>query len=66
MAGESEEHASGSGSSGSSSAPTLSEKERRTCPDCAGTNFWYPQGPDKGVARCRHATLRPGAVTPEA
>jgi hypothetical protein len=36
---------------------SLTDEERRHCPDCAGTNFWYPQGPDKGVARCRHAKL---------
>jgi hypothetical protein len=35
----------------------LSEEERRKCPDCAGTNFWYPEGLDKGVAKCRHAKL---------
>jgi hypothetical protein len=35
----------------------LSDEERRTCPDCAGTNFWYPEGPDKGVAKCRHSKL---------
>jgi len=39
------------------SQPALSDAERRSCPDCAGTNFWYPQGPDKGVARCRHTKL---------
>jgi hypothetical protein len=37
--------------------PALTEEERRTCPDCAGTNFWYPEGPDKGVAKCRHSKL---------
>jgi hypothetical protein len=36
---------------------SFTDEERRHCPDCAGTNFWYPQGPDKGVARCRHAKL---------
>jgi hypothetical protein len=35
----------------------LSDVEKRSCPDCAGTNFWYPEGADKGVARCRHAKL---------
>jgi hypothetical protein len=35
----------------------LSEEEKRSCPDCAGTNFWYPDGPDKGVAKCKHAKL---------
>ena len=38
--------------------PALSDKERRKCPDCAGTGFWYPQGPDKGVAKCKHLNLR--------
>jgi hypothetical protein len=37
--------------------PTLSEEEKRRCPDCAGTNFWYPEGTDKGVAKCRHTKL---------
>lgn len=43
--------------------PALSDKERRNCPDCAGTGFWYPQGPDKGVAKCKHLKLRP--IPPE-
>jgi hypothetical protein len=24
------------------------------CPDCGGSGFWYPEGYDKGVARCDH------------
>jgi hypothetical protein len=39
------------------SHPALSDEEKRLCPDCAGTNFWYPEGPDKGVAKCRHFKL---------
>jgi hypothetical protein len=39
------------------STPRLSDEEKRTCPDCAGTNFWYPEGPDKGVAKCKHSKL---------
>jgi hypothetical protein len=39
------------------SQPALSDEEKRSCPDCAGTNFWYPEGPDKGVAKCRHMKL---------
>ena len=35
----------------------LSDEEKRSCPDCAGTNFWYPEGPDKGVAKCKHSKL---------
>ncbi|HEV2704912.1 MAG TPA: hypothetical protein VGV59_03250 [Pyrinomonadaceae bacterium] len=27
------------------------------CPDCYGTGMWYPQGYEKGVARCRHEKL---------
>ena len=27
------------------------------CPDCFGTGMWYPEGFDKGVARCEHKTL---------
>ena len=38
--------------------PAFSAEERRNCPDCAGTGFWYPQGPDKGVAKCGHLKLR--------
>jgi len=41
--------------------PSFSEEEKRSCPDCAGTNFWYPDGPDKGVAKCKHAKL----ITPQ-
>jgi hypothetical protein len=36
---------------------TLSDDQRKGCPDCGGTNFWYPEGPDKGVSRCRHTKL---------
>jgi hypothetical protein len=27
------------------------------CPDCFGTGMWYPEGFEKGVARCEHKTL---------
>ncbi|MDQ3802623.1 MAG: hypothetical protein M3416_02050 [Acidobacteriota bacterium] len=29
------------------------------CPDCFGTGMWYPEGYEKGVARCRHEKLTP-------
>jgi hypothetical protein len=29
------------------------------CPDCFGTGMYYPEGFDKGVARCRHDKLTP-------
>lgn len=28
------------------------------CPDCYGTNWWYPQGTEKGVKRCLHERVR--------
>lgn len=27
------------------------------CPDCNGTGYYYPQGKDKGVAKCKHQRL---------
>ncbi|HEX7314479.1 MAG TPA: hypothetical protein VF297_11180 [Pyrinomonadaceae bacterium] len=32
------------------------------CPDCFGTGMHYPDGFDKGVARCRHEKLTASAV----
>ena len=29
------------------------------CPDCFGTGMWYPEGFEKGVARCCHGQLTP-------
>jgi hypothetical protein len=29
------------------------------CPDCFGTGMYYPEGFEKGVARCRHDKLTP-------
>ncbi|MBA3241090.1 MAG: hypothetical protein H0T60_07660 [Acidobacteria bacterium] len=29
------------------------------CADCFGTGMWYPEGYEKGVARCRHEELPP-------
>lgn len=28
------------------------------CPDCFGTNFWYPEGKDRGVKRCKHERVK--------
>lgn len=33
--------------------------EGETCPDCNNTCWWYPNGTDKGVARCKHERLSP-------
>lgn len=29
----------------------------QNCPDCRGTGFWYPEGVEKGVAKCQHENL---------
>ncbi len=36
-------------------APTV---DVSACPDCRGTGFWYPDGQEKGVAKCKHARLK--------
>jgi predicted transcriptional regulator len=40
----------------------LKETDKRedavACPDCYGTNWWYPQGTEKGVKRCLHERVR--------
>jgi hypothetical protein len=33
------------------------EVDASKCPDCFGTGMWYPEGFEKGVARCPHAKL---------
>lgn len=32
----------------------------KDCPDCRGTGMWYPEGFEKGVAKCRHERLEKG------
>jgi hypothetical protein len=34
------------------------EKGLVDCPDCFGTGWWYPEGTDKGVQKCRHARMK--------
>lgn len=31
--------------------------DTKNCPDCHGTGFWYPEGVEKGVAKCLHEKL---------
>ena len=38
-------------------SPALTKEQIDTCPDCFGTGMWYPQGYEKGVAKCRHEKL---------
>ena len=40
-----------------SSVPPARKVDASQCPDCFGTGMWYPEGYDKGVARCRHEKL---------
>ncbi len=35
----------------------LPKLDASQCPDCFGTGMWYPEGFDKGVARCEHKSL---------
>jgi hypothetical protein len=42
---------------GSQSARVAAIPEGVTCPDCMNTGFFYPEGYDKGVARCSHRRL---------
>jgi hypothetical protein len=37
--------------------PSLAGLDASKCPDCRGTGMWYPEGYEKGVARCRHEKL---------
>jgi hypothetical protein len=39
-------------------ADTTSNLATSQCPDCNGTGFYYPQGMEGGVARCKHERLR--------
>jgi hypothetical protein len=34
--------------------------DTKNCPDCQGSGFWYPEGLEKGVAKCKHGRLTGG------
>lgn len=38
----------------SADAPKIDSSQ---CPDCFGTGMWYPEGFEKGVARCEHKSI---------
>ena len=42
------------GASGAEEGITGSGKNAQQCPDCGGTGFYYPNGYEGGVARCKH------------
>ena len=35
----------------------LAAPDYKNCPDCQGSGFWYPEGNEKGVAKCKHVRL---------
>lgn len=39
---------------------TKAKVDTSECPDCFGTGMWYPEGFDKGVARCDHVKIGEG------
>jgi len=40
-------------------------RDTSACPDCHGSGWWYPQGPAKGAARCKHLRLDAEGYGPE-
>jgi hypothetical protein len=32
-------------------------EDSKGCQDCSGSGWWYPNGPERGVAKCRHERL---------
>jgi hypothetical protein len=45
---------------------TIPREEARNCPDCWGTGMYYPDGFEKGVAKCAHQKLHTSKTTLEA
>jgi hypothetical protein len=37
---------------------TMPEEDASGCPDCRGSGWWYPQGLEHGVAKCKHEQLK--------
>lgn len=40
------------------SEPATPSVDIKACPDCAGVGWYYPEGKEKGMAKCRHEKLR--------
>jgi predicted transcriptional regulator len=38
----------------------LAPPDYKNCPDCKGSGFWYPEGTEKGVAKCKHERMSEG------
>lgn len=41
----------------STASQKLTKEQIKSCPDCGGSGFCYPNGYDGGVVRCQHAKL---------
>lgn len=52
------------GKSGAGNERPEANVDASQCPDCFGTGMWYPEGFDKGVARCRHERLTAASAEP--
>jgi hypothetical protein len=46
-------------------APSLTEEQIKSCPDCGGSTWYYPEGTEKGIKRCRHEKLQDGSQNAE-
>jgi len=53
----------GKGEAVTSTIPTdttgalFTPEQIKSCPDCAGTGWWYPEGYEAGTAKCKHDKL---------
>jgi hypothetical protein len=45
-----------------STQPSISAEQARNCPDCGGSSLYYPEGYEKGVARCKHQKLKISSI----
>jgi hypothetical protein len=39
------------------SEPVAPSVDPTACPDCSGVGWYYPEGKEKGMAKCKHTTL---------
>lgn len=44
------------------SGPVPPPIDAKACPDCAGVGWYYPEGKEKGMAKCTHPRLQPGDI----
>jgi hypothetical protein len=38
--------------------PLAQDESPKNCPDCNGSGWWYPNGIERGVAKCKHLNLK--------